>query len=111
VLDIYAANEVGVIAGECPVTEGVLHVNADVQITEATRGEKTLSTRQIGPDDLEIAVVPAKSWTPDVGDAIVRDFRGRLGDSFGYGLRICDEIPLSPGGKLQTIIAMPDRRT
>jgi phenylacetate-CoA ligase len=33
-LDVYAANEVGPIAWECPVHRGALHLNADAQITE-----------------------------------------------------------------------------
>ena len=33
-LDVYAANEVGPIAWECPVHRGALHLNADAQNTE-----------------------------------------------------------------------------
>jgi phenylacetate-CoA ligase len=33
-LDVYAANEVGPIAWECPAEPGALHLNDDVQITE-----------------------------------------------------------------------------
>jgi phenylacetate-CoA ligase len=33
-LDVYAANEVGPIAWECPANRGALHLNADAQITE-----------------------------------------------------------------------------
>jgi phenylacetate-CoA ligase len=193
VLDIYAANEVGTIAWECPVTQGVLHLNDDVQITEvlddggrpvgeggvghvivtqlsctalpliryrigdlAAVGSQTCTCgrqlgsigkvqgrvtttlrskdgrvlnnvvlsavlgpyrqveryqiRQVGPEDLSIAVVPAKGWTPKVGDAIVHDLKERLGDSFRYQLRLCDEIPLAPGGKFQTIVPMAESK-
>jgi hypothetical protein len=162
----------GTIAWECPVTEGVLHLNDDVQITELvddagrpvgeggracggdaaelhghaldpvprrgpcrgrvadmrlrpavqidrqSQGRVTTplrskdgrvlnnvilsavlgpyrqvthyQVRQLGPEDLSIAVVPAKSWTPEVGDAIIGEFKARLGDSFRYQLRLCD---------------------
>src|SRR5689334_3061428 len=38
-LDVYAANEVGPIAWECPVRRGALHLNDDAQITEVVDEE------------------------------------------------------------------------
>jgi phenylacetate-CoA ligase len=61
------------------------------------RQVKRYQIRQLGSEDLAIAVVPSTDWTPDVGDAITGEFKARLGDSLRYHLRLCDEIPLAPG--------------
>lgn len=191
VLDNYAANEVGCIAWECPVTPGVLHLNDDVQIVELldedghpvrdgevgevvvtqlnctalpliryrigdltsfqasrcscgrhlrTIGKvqgrlattlrsrdgrvlnnvvlsailgpyqqiKRYQVKQVSPDDLLISVVPAKSWTPDIGEAVLRDLRSRLGDHFRYQLVLCDDIPLTAQGKFHVIVPLAE---
>jgi len=188
-LDVYAANEVGPIAWECPVERGALHLNDDTQITEivdeeghrvpagssgqvvvtqllctaqpliryrigdvsSLRSERCgcgrglrlmdpvegrsyhvirspegrvintitvssiLSTaaeirryqvRQTSPRQLRILVVPDSSWS-DASEAGVRSrFIERLGDCFEYEIQLVDDLPLTPGGKFQTIVPL-----
>jgi phenylacetate-CoA ligase len=188
-LDVYAANEVGPIAWECPVHRGALHLNDDTQITEivddegrrvplGTSGQvvvtqllctaqpliryrigdissfrpepcecgrglrlmdpvegrsyhiirapdgsvintitvsSILSTtaeirryqvRQTTARQLRILVVPDSSWNDTSAAAVRARFTERLGDSFDYEIQLVDDLPLTPGGKFQTIVPL-----
>jgi len=105
-LDVYAANEVGPIAWECPAQPGALHLNDDVQITELL-------------DDQGNPAAPG-----EVGQVVVTQLmchtqpliRYRIGDlarlrtescSCGRGLRLMSPVL----GRTQHTIRAPDGRT
>jgi phenylacetate-CoA ligase len=105
-LDVYAANEVGPIAWECPAHPGALHLNDDVQITEIV-------------DEQGHPVPPG-----EVGQVVVTQLmcltqpliRYRIGDlarlrnescSCGRGLRLMSPVL----GRTQHTIRAPDGRT
>jgi phenylacetate-coenzyme A ligase PaaK-like adenylate-forming protein len=105
-LDVYAANEVGPIAWECPAHPGALHLNDDVQITE-------ILDEQDHPAPLG-----------EVGQVVVTQLLGltqpliryRVGDlarlrneicPCGRGLRLMSPVL----GRTQHTIRAPDGRT
>ena len=105
-LDVYAANEVGPIAWECPVNRGFLHLNDDTQVTEIV-------------DDAGEPVPPG-----EVGQVVVTQLlctmqpiiRYRIGDqaqlhratcSCGRGTRLMSPVL----GRTQHVIRAPDGRT
>jgi phenylacetate-CoA ligase len=105
-LDVYAANEVGPIAWECPVNRGAMHLNDDTQITEIV-------------DDAGEPVPPG-----EVGQVVVSQLLCTLQPIIRY--RIGDQAQLYPGvcpcgrgtrlmspvlGRTQHIIRAPDGRT
>jgi phenylacetate-CoA ligase len=188
-LDVYAANEVGPIAWECPANRGALHLNDDTQITELVDDEgrrvpdgdsgqvvvtqllctgqpliryrigdmtalrrgpcecgrglrlvepvagrtqhvirspdgrvintitvssilssaaevRRYQVRQTGPRELRVLVIPSTNWR-DGSDAAVRArFVERLGDAFDYEIVPVADLPLTPGGKFQTIVPL-----
>jgi phenylacetate-CoA ligase len=191
-LDVYAANEVGPIAWECPVHRGVLHLNSDTQITEIVdedgrrlpsgrsgqvvvtqllctaqpllryrigdisslrtepcecgRGlglmepvqgrsyhvirspdgrvintitvSSILSTaaeirryqvHQTAPRRLRVLIVPAAAWNQASEAAVRARFTERLGDTFDYDIELVDDLPLTAGGKFQTIVPLEAR--
>lgn len=69
-------------------------------------GVRRYQVRQVAPDRLEIAVVPGHGWTAESAVALARDFGAKLDGAFAAEVVVCDDIPLAPGGKFQTIVPM-----
>lgn len=188
--DVYATNEVGAIAWECPEDRGVLHLNDDVQIVEIVDDDgRPVSDGELGqvvvtqllctaqpliryrvgdlarrearscrcgrglslmrpvegrtkhiirspdgriintitvssilaaseevgryqvwqtaPDRLRVLVVPTARWRDGAETAIRARFAERLGNAFGYEVERVETLPLTPGGKFQTIVPLP----
>jgi phenylacetate-CoA ligase len=188
-LDVYAANEVGPIAWECPSMRGSLHVNDDTQIVEIVddqgrrvqagqsgqvvvtqllctaqpllryrigdlssfraescecgRGLRLMEpvegrtrhvirspdgrvintitvssilasaaeirryqVRQTAPGELRVMIVPSRQWGEQSAAEVRARFVERLGDAFSYEIVTVDDLPLTAGGKFQTIVPL-----
>jgi phenylacetate-CoA ligase len=105
-LDVYAANEVGPIAWECPAAPGALHLNDDLQIIEIVDQEgHPAPPGEVG----QVVVTQLVCTTQPL-------IRYRIGDltrlrldpcSCGRGLRLMSPVL----GRTQHTIRAPDGRT
>jgi phenylacetate-coenzyme A ligase PaaK-like adenylate-forming protein len=105
-LDVYAANEVGPIAWECPVVPGALHLNDDTQITEIVDDQgRPVPGGEIG----QVVVTQLLCLTQPL-------IRYRIGDlarlhpescPCGRGFRLMSPVL----GRTQHTIRAPDGRT
>lgn len=103
--DVYATNEVGPIAWECPVSRGRLHLNEDVQITEIVdddgRRMPDGASGHVVVTQLLCAAEPLIRYR--IGDSASRE-EGRCQCGRGLGL-------LGPVlGRSQHVIRAPDGR-
>jgi phenylacetate-coenzyme A ligase PaaK-like adenylate-forming protein len=105
-LDVYAANEVGPIAWECPVVPGALHLNDDTQITEIVDEQgRPVPSGEIG----QVVVTQLLCLTQPL-------IRYRIGDLASFHPQPC---PCGRGfrrmspvlGRTQHTIRSPDGRT
>jgi phenylacetate-coenzyme A ligase PaaK-like adenylate-forming protein len=62
--------------------------------------------RQTAPRDLRVLVVPSSSWKDGSEAAVRARFVERLGDAFEYEIVAVNDLPLTPGGKFQTIVPL-----
>ncbi len=105
-LDVYAANEVGPIAWECPVNRGFLHLNDDTQITEiVNEAGQPVPIGEVG----QVVVTQLLCFTQPI-------IRYRIGDQAqlhpgncpcGRGMRVMSPVL----GRTQHVIHAPDGRT
>jgi phenylacetate-CoA ligase len=104
-LDVYAANEVGPIAWECPIHRGALHLNDDAQITEIVDEDG----RRVAPGVSGQVVVTQLLCTAQpllryrIGD--LSSIRAAPCDC-GRGLRLMEPVE----GRTLHIIRSPDGR-
>jgi hypothetical protein len=64
--------------------------------------------RQITPDSLRLLVVPSPTWRPEVAEQIARQLAQKLGPRIRFEVEPVEDIPLSPAGKLQTIVPLAE---
>jgi phenylacetate-CoA ligase len=60
--------------------------------------------RQTAPDALRVLVVPTRDWHEGSAGVIAGKLADRLGNVMRYEVKAVDVIPLTPGGKFQTIV-------
>jgi len=60
---------------------------------------------QDAPDDVRVEVVPAAPPPPAEVEDVARRLRAVLGDACRVEVRMVDAIPLSPSGKLRTLVS------
>jgi phenylacetate-CoA ligase len=104
--DVYAANEVGPIAWECPVTPGALHLNDDVQITEIVDEQG----HPVAPGEVgQVVVTQLLCFTQPLIRYRIGDLaRLRAGSCpCGRGFRLMSPVL----GRTQHTIRAPDGRT
>jgi phenylacetate-CoA ligase len=105
-LDVYAANEVGPIAWECPVSPGALHLNDDTQIIEILNEQgEAAAPGEVG----QVAVTQLLCFTEPLIRYRIGDLASLRSDvcPCGRGLRLMSPVL---GRTLHTIRA-PDGRT
>jgi phenylacetate-coenzyme A ligase PaaK-like adenylate-forming protein len=62
--------------------------------------------RQTGPRELRVLVIPSSEWQEGSETAVRARFIERLGDAFEYEIVRVADLPLTPGGKFQTIVPL-----
>lgn len=67
---------------------------------------RRFQVRQTGVEDLRILLVTEGVWTAEGEEAIRRALRERVGEDFRCEFELVRDIPLAPGGKLQTIVPL-----
>jgi phenylacetate-CoA ligase len=64
--------------------------------------------RQVGPNRLQLLVVPSPAWRPEAAAEIAAQLREKFGRGLAFEVVPVDDIPLAPSGKLQTIVPLSE---
>lgn len=64
--------------------------------------------RQTSEHALQLLVVPTDRWRPEVADGLRVGLEERFGPGIAFRVEAVDDIPLAPGGKLQTIVPLDE---
>jgi len=104
--DVYAANEVGPIAWECPIERGTLHLNDDTQIVELVDDEGN-----VVPDGEtgQVVVTPLLCLSQPLIRYRVGDLARRLGGACSCRRGLGRLSPVQ--GRTQHLLMAPDGRT
>lgn len=56
-------------------------------------------------DQITILLVPAPGYSNAMGETLVRNLRGKVGDSISINLQTVEQIPRGPNGKFRSVIS------